>query len=386
MDFRLGEAAERFREELRAWLALHLTPEVIEHEERTGDGINLDAHRKLAARGWVAANWPREYGGQGRDPYEMYAMDVELQRSGYPRNVLITTSLVGNTLRVVGSERQKREIVPRIVRGEVIIALGYSEPQSGSDIADARTRAERDGDDWLIHGQKMFTTGAHLANYVFVLARTDPALPKRQGLTLFLVPTDVPGFEAQAVHTLGGERTNLTFYSGVRVPDWLRVGEVNGGWDVMKVALTLEQGVGYIANAEVLLEAALVWARRSGRIAEPVVRERLARAAMCAEVGTLLERRSTWAAATGDRSARVAGPMAKLYSSETFVAAASDLMDLLGPDALTRRGDPASDAAASAVEYLQRFCHGTTIYAGTSEVMRSQIAESGLGLPRSRAK
>jgi alkylation response protein AidB-like acyl-CoA dehydrogenase len=386
MDFGLGEKAEAFRSEVRAWLAEHLTPEVIEHEERTGDGLNFGAHRAMAARGWVAANWPREYGGQERDPYEMYALEAELQRAGYPRNVLITTSLVGNTLRVVGSERQKAEILPRIVRGEVIISLGYSEPHSGSDIADARTRAERDGDSWRIDGQKMFTTGAHLAHYVFVLARTDPSLPKRQGLTLFLVPTDLPGFEAQAVQTLGGERTNLTFYSNLRVPDWLRVGEVNGGWDVMKVALTLEQGVGYIANAEVLVEAALEWARRTGRIADPQVRERLARAALCAEVGMLLERRSTWAADTGDRSARVAGPMAKLYSSEAFVGAASDLMDLLGPDALARRGDPGGDAAAATVEYFQRFCHGTTIYAGTSEVMRSQIAEAGLGLPRSRAK
>ncbi|HXZ85548.1 MAG TPA: acyl-CoA dehydrogenase family protein [Myxococcota bacterium] len=385
MDFALGEKAEKFRAEVRAWLAENLTPEVIEHEERTGDGLNLDSHRKMAARGWVAANWPREYGGQERDPYEMYAMETELQHSGYPRNVFITTSLVGNTLRVVGSERQKREILPRIVRGELIISLGYSEPHCGSDIADARTRAERDGDDWLIHGQKMFTTGAHLANYVFVLARTDASLPKRQGLTLFLVPTDLPGFEAQAVHTLGGERTNLTFYSGVRVPDWLRVGELNGGWDVMKVALALEQGVGYTGNAEVLLDAALAWARRTGRISDPIVRERLARVAQCAEVGTLLEKRSTWAAATGDRSARVAGPMAKLYSSEIFVAAASDLMDLLGADALARRGEGEPDDAAM-VEFYQRFCHGTTIYAGTSEVMRSQIAEAGLGLPRSRAK
>ena len=199
------------------------------------------------------------------------------------------------------------------------------------------------------------------------------------------MPTDLPGFEAQAVHTLGGERTNLTFYSGVRVPDWLRVGEVNGGWDVMKVALSLEQGIGYTGGAEMLLEAALAWARRSGRIAEPGVRERLARVAMCVEVGTLLERRSTWAAATGDRSARIAGPMAKLYSSEIFVAAASDLMDLLGPDALERGTDPTT-GDGTRVEYLQRFCHGTTIYAGTSEVMRSQIAEAGLGLPRSRAK
>jgi alkylation response protein AidB-like acyl-CoA dehydrogenase len=386
MDFRLGEKAEKFRGEVQAWLAQNLTREVHEHEERTGDGLNLAAHRKMAERGWVAANWPREYGGQERDLYEMYAMEVELQLSGYPRNVFITTSLVGNTLRVVGSERQKREILPRIVKGELILALGYTEPHSGSDIADARTRAERDGDGWRIDGQKMFTTGAHLADYVFLLARTDPALPKRQGLTLFLVPTDAEGFEAQAVQTIGGERTNLTFYSGVHVPDWLRVGEVNGGWDVMKVALTLEQGSGYTGSAEALLGAALAWARKTGRIAEPRVRERLARVAARVEVATLLERRSIWAASTHDRSARVAGPMAKLYSSEIFVQAASDLMDLLGPDALERQGGPGIGDAGALVEHYQRFCHGTTIYAGTSEVMRSQIAEAGLGLPRSRAK
>ena len=137
---------------------------------------------------------------------------------------------------------------------------------------------------------------------------------------------------------------------------------------------------------ERLLDAAVAWAQRTGRISDPRVRERLARVALTAEVGTLLEKRSTWAAATGDRSARVAGPMAKLCSSEIFVAAASDLMDLLGPDSLPRRDAAGADAAAAMVEFYQRFCHGTTIYAGTSEVMRSQIAEAGLGLPRSRAK
>jgi len=386
MDFRLGEKAEKFGGEVRAWLAENLTREVMEAEERTGDGLDPGCHRKLAGRGWVAANWPREYGGQERDLYEMYAMEVELQRAGYPRNVLITTSLVGNTLRVIGSERQKREILPGIVKGELILALGYTEPHCGSDVADARTRAERDGDGWRIDGQKMFTTGAHLADYVFVLARTDPKLPKRQGLTMFLVPTSSEGFEAQAVHTIGGERTNLTFYSGVHVPDWLRVGEVNGGWDVMKVALTLEQGSGYTGNAEILFGAALAWARSSGRIADPRVRERLARVATRIQVATLLELRSVWAASTQDRSARVAGPMAKLYSSENFVQAASELMDMLGPDALERGGGPGIGDAGALVEHFQRFCHGTTIYAGTSEVMRSQIAEAGLGLPRSRAK
>jgi alkylation response protein AidB-like acyl-CoA dehydrogenase len=388
MDFRLSEHVEKFVAEVGAFLREHYDDEAKAHEERTGDGFSPRLHRALAQRGWVAADWPREYGGQERDPYEMYVLDREFSRTGCPRNTPITTSLVGNTLRLIGTERQKREILPRVVRGEVTIALGYTEPHCGSDVADARTRAERDGDDWLINGQKMFTTGGHLTDYVFVLARTSPDKPKRDGLTLFLVPTRSPGFEAQAVMTVGGERSNLTFYQNVRVPDWLRVGEVDGGWEVMKVALGLEQGTGYSGAGEALLEHALEWARGAqidGRpaLADPLVRERLARAALRTEVGRLLERRFVWMLATRRRM-RSEGPMCKLWTSESVVADARDLLDLAGPDGLPR-GTHHSPGAPG-VEYFQRFSQGMTIYAGTSEVMRSLIAEQGLGLPRSRAK
>jgi alkylation response protein AidB-like acyl-CoA dehydrogenase len=204
MDFRLSDVAEAFRLEVRSWLDENLTPEVIEHEERTGDGFHPETHRALARKGWVAASWPKEFGGQERDAFEMYVMEEEFLKAGFPRNTGMTTSLVGNTLRVVGTERQKQEFLPGIVAGEVTIALGYTEPHCGSDIADARTRAVRDGDDWILNGQKMFTTGSHLTSHVFVLARTDTDKPKHRGLTLFLVRTDSEGFEAQPVHTLSG--------------------------------------------------------------------------------------------------------------------------------------------------------------------------------------
>ena len=383
MDFRLTPEAQEFYAEVCAFFDEHLDAETIAREERTGDGFDRAFHEALAERGWVAADWPKEFGGQERDAHEMYVLDQEFLRRGCPRNTSVTTGLVGNTLRVVGTERQKRELLPGIASGRIVISLGYSEPQAGSDVAAAQTRARREGDHWRIDGQKMFTTGAHLTDYIFLLARSDASGGKRDGLTMFLVPTDSEGFEAQAVPTLGGERTNLSFYSGVRVPDWLRVGEVGGGWDVMKVALSLEQGVGFSGSAETLHRRALEWAERAGRLDDPLVRERLARTALNAEVGKLLEQRAVWMTAEG-RPMRAEGPMCKLFTSEALIEDAGSLLDMLGPDALESGGGPTSPAAA-AVEFFQRYAQGTAIYAGTSEIMRSLIAEQGLGLPRSRS-
>src|SRR5690606_11289616 len=148
---------------------------------------------------------------------------------------------IAGVIRAIGTERQRAEILPLALRGEILIVLGFTEPECGSDVASAATRAVRDGDEWVINGQKMFTTNAHVADYVFLLARTDPDLPKHKGLTTFLVPLDQPGVSIQPVMTMSGERTNITFYDGARVHGDLRIGEVNGGWDAMGVALTLER-------------------------------------------------------------------------------------------------------------------------------------------------
>lgn len=388
MDFRLGERSDEFRAEVAAFLDEHLTDEIIERVDATGTVHDWGFHRALAEQGWLAAAWPEAYGGQGRDPFEMAVFGQEAARRHAPMDGLATTMMVARTLLHVGTEEQKRAIVPRAVRGEILICLGYSEPDAGSDVAAARTRAVRDGDEWVITGQKMFTTLAHESEYVFLLTRTNPDVPKHQGLTMFLVPLDSPGIEIHPVHTLGGERTNITFYNDVRVPDRGRVGDVDGGWNVMTVALTFERSGGGGWETRRVLDHCIEWARTTRRpdgrrvIDDPVVRERLARVATECEVARLLGLRTSWVAHRGDLPG-VEGSMSKLFASEAFQRACSDLLDLVGPEGLRRHGEP--DAPADGwIEHAYRHAAVGTIYGGSSEIQRGIIAERGLRLPRTR--
>jgi alkylation response protein AidB-like acyl-CoA dehydrogenase len=329
-----------------------------------------------------------EYGGQGRDPFEMTAMRDELRMAGVPTDGLGQTIIVARTIRAVGTEEQKQQFLPPALAGETIFALGYTEPDSGSDVAAAKTRAIRDGDDWIIEGQKMFTTLAHEAAYVFLLTRTNPDVPKHRGLTMFLVPLDAPGVEIHPVHTMGGERTNATFYSGVRVPDSLRVGEVDGGWDVMTVALTFERGGFALSEADRVWQQTVDWASTTHRpdgtrvIDDPLVRERLAVMRMHDEVARLLALRCSHVAATGALPG-VEGSMHKLFYAESMTADADELVDMLGVDGVLPHGDPEAPVDGW-VEHLYRHAAVTTIYGGTSEVQRDIIASRGLGLPRNR--
>ncbi len=388
MDFRLGERSEMFRQEARAFLDEAFTDEVREHLHRTGVHHNWDFHRALVERGWLAPGWPEEYGGQGRDPMEMLAFAEEFQTAGAPTYGVGTTLIVANIIRHIGTDEQKRLILPPALGGQIIIVLGLTEPESGSDVAAAQTRAVRDGDQWVINGQKMFTTNAQEADYAFMLTRTSPDLPKHQGLTTFLVPLKQPGVEIQPVYTLSGERTNLTFYSDVRVDDALRLGEVDGGWDVMGVMLTLERAGAQGGESVRLLAAMEEWARTAvdpegrPRAEDPDVRARLGRAAAENEVCTLLARRCAWVNESG-RLPGVEGSMGKLFSSEALTRQSADFMDLLGPDGVRSEGDPTAPARGAA-DYAFRFALGATTYGGTSEIQRNIIAQRGLGLPRGR--
>jgi alkylation response protein AidB-like acyl-CoA dehydrogenase len=273
------------------------------------------------------------------------------------------------------------------VAGE-IIALGFSEPESGSDVAAAQTRAVRDDDGWVINGQKMFTTNAQDADYVFMLTRTNPDVPKHQGLTTFLVSMRQPGIEVRPVFTVSGERTNLTFYADVRVDDSMRIGQVDGGWDVMTVGLTFERSGAQGGESIRLLKAMEHWATptkdREGRprADDPTVRARLGRAAAENEVSTLLARRSAWIQSSQGVSG-VEGSMGKLFASEALTRQGADFVDMLGPDGLRSMADPAA-VEHGAAEYAFRFALGTTTYGGTSEIQRNIIAQRGLGLPRPR--
>jgi 3-oxocholest-4-en-26-oyl-CoA dehydrogenase alpha subunit len=388
VDFRLGESSEMFRQEARAFLDEVFTDEMEDQIHRTGVHHNWDFHRALVERGWLAPGWPEEFGGQGRDPLEMLAFAEEFHRAGAPTYAVGTTLMVANIIRHIGTDEQKELILPPALGGETIIVLGFTEPESGSDVAAAQTRAVRDGDEWVVNGQKMFTTNAQEADYVFMLTRTNPDVPKHQGLTTFLVPLRQEGVEIQPVHTLSGERTNLTFYSDVRVDDSLRIGEVNGGWDVMKVGLTLERAGDQGGESIRLLRAMEGWAGATvddegcARADDPDVRARLGRAAAENEVTTLLCRRCAWVNESG-RLPGVEGSMSKLFASEALTRQSADFVDLLGRDGIRSHGDPSAPAGGAA-DYDFRFALGTTTYGGTSEVQRNIIAQRGLGLPRSR--
>jgi alkylation response protein AidB-like acyl-CoA dehydrogenase len=296
--------------------------------------------------------------------------------------------MVGATLLLQGSDEHRREVVPRILAGEVMCCLGYSEPDAGSDVAAVATRAVRDGDAWVIDGQKMFTTMAHEAQYVFLLCRSNFEAPKHKGMTMFLVPMDTPGIEVTPVETMGGERTNITFYSDVRVPDSCRVGAVDDGWTVMHAALVYERNSANWGEPHHLVETMAHWATTttlpdgSRPFDDPAVQEVLARWTTELEAGRLLLFRSAWLAAQGGLP-HVEGSMAKLHITEAFVRASSELLDLLGPDGLLQMGEEGT-VERGLVEHAFRHAVVTTIYGGSSEVQREIIAGRGLGLPRSR--
>lgn len=376
MHFRLDEA-EAFRTDVRAYLNEVLTPEFEERVYRSGVAHDGDFARGLVDKDLFAPD---------RSAIEIQLLKEELMYAEAPVYLSETTRMVASVIGRVGAPQMKERILPGAMNGDVTIALGFTEPECGSDVAAATTKAVRSGDGWIINGSKMFTTNGHIADYVFLLTRTNLDKPKHQGLTMFLVPLDAPGVEAQAVWTLSGERTNITFYSDVRVGDDCRIGDVDGGWAVLSIALHDEHASGWGPHIARLLDHAERWANSTAnasgvqRIAEGEVRRRLSRVAIEVEVATLLQHRCVWMAEQGQASI-AEGPMSKLFSTEALVRAAQDVNELVGPDALRSYFEPTAPEKGR-FEHLMRFSLGTTIYAGTSEVQRTIIAQRGLGLPR----
>ena len=387
MDFHLGEKADEVRREIRAFLNTHFTEEERQRAVADGGGHDWDMYRKLAAEGWVSAGWPKEIGGGGRDPFEMLTLYWELCKAGFPWIGLLNSGFIGHTLMARGTDDQRENLVPRIASGEIAFALGYSEPGAGSDVAAARTSATRDGDDWIIDGQKMWTTTAHAAQYIFMLTRTATLDRPHRGLTLFIVPTDAEGVDIQPVHTMGGERSNAVYLTQVRVPDSARVGEVDKGWAVVRFALGLEQAMGFADLQERFLEKANAWALEEQANGErpfddPRVREQLGQTAIHTEVARLLRHRSTWLSAEGkDLGAK--GAMTKSFSASSYLEDAQAWTQIGGPSALIAEDQPGAIAEGSFEEAFRQ-TPVNTIYGGTVEILRSLVAEVELGLPKSR--
>jgi alkylation response protein AidB-like acyl-CoA dehydrogenase len=388
MDFAADAGAEELRQEARRFFATFVTPGVLERVRRTGTVYDPELHAALAARGWLTAFWPEEEGGLGWNAMRMAPIYEEAGLADAPMEGTLTTMLVAETLRQAASDSLRGRVLPGVRAGRTLLCLGLSEPGSGSDVAAASTRAVRDGDEWVVNGQKMFTTLAQVAHYVLLLTRTDTEVPKHKGLTVFLVPMASDGIEITPVETLGGERTNITFYTDVRVPDRWRVGEVNGGWSVVTTTLAFERGVfgAPTARCARLLDAAVRWAAAPGdagarRLDDPDVRRRLAYIAIENEVGRLLALRTVWTHARG-AVPTVEGAMAKLFSTERMQRIVRDLADLTGPEGL-RCGDQPLAVSDGDLERAYRHAPVETIYGGTSEIQRDIIAARRLGVGRS---
>lgn len=384
IEFGLGSEALAYAAEVDAFFRANLTPELKEHAHFSWEGHDPGLQRKLGEAGLLFPGWPKEDGGRGLSPYAITAGADVWADHGWTTYATGTTGMIGTIIRKFGTNEVRQDVLTKIVAGEIICSLGYSEPASGSDVFAAQCRATPVDGGWRIDGTKMFTSGANLSSYVLMLARTDPEAPKHKGLTMFVVPLKAEGVTIQPVHTFMDERTNITFYDGVIIPDSYRLGDVNGGNRVMSAALELEHGGGFSRDQFNMLHAAEALCREidwHGRplIEDAAARARLARAYANAQASRLLGYRSMWAGVNG-KSHPAYGPMTKMFSSERFLSDVRDLMNLTAPVSLSRE-----DGHAGEINLAYRHAHGTRVYGGTSQVHRSIIAERFLGLPRSRA-
>jgi alkylation response protein AidB-like acyl-CoA dehydrogenase len=327
MDFSLSSDAEAFRDEARRFAEEHVTDAVVAEAHRTGTMHNWNLHRALGARRWIAAPWPSCDGGLDFSGATMVVLLEELHARRAPFDGWAVTMSGANALRDCGSATLRKNVLPKVLAGDSLIALGFTEPDAGSDVAAARTRAERDGESWILTGTKMFTTMAHEAEWILLLARTSVDGPKHAGLSMFLVPTETEGIEVVPVHTLGGERTNITFYNETRIGDEWRVGDVGDGWRVLTRSLNAERGSAFgawpdfIGTSRKILDMSIEWYRRQSPddvMATGILdRERIGRAATRHEVARLLGHRAIWAAELGV-DPMVEAAMAKVFVTESL--------------------------------------------------------------------
>ena len=382
---------KQLRDQLRAYFAAMMTPELIAEVQSSGEGgggpLYHQALQKMGADGWIGVGWPKQYGGQGRTPIEQFIFSDEVQRAGFPLPFL-TINSVGNTIMEFGTDEQKREFLPRILQGRLHVAIGYTEPGAGTDLASLRTRAVKDGDDYVINGNKVFTSLANYSDYIWLAARTDPDAPKHAGISIFMVDTKLPGFKLTPIWTMAGVRTNATYFEDVRVPKSALVGGENMGWSLIVNQLNHERialmTVGPLGRH---LEEVRRWARETrladGRrvIDQPWVQLNLARVRVGWEALRLLAWRQAWCMTNGGVNFADASTV-KVYASEYYIDAYRRLMEVLGQRGTLRR-DSAAALLHGRIEMLYRAMLILTFGGGTNEVQRDIIAMAGLQMPRS---
>jgi alkylation response protein AidB-like acyl-CoA dehydrogenase len=390
----LAETPEQqaLRKELREYFAAMLTPEVRAELGESGEGRPLfrELVRKLGADGWLGLGWPKEFGGQGRPATDQFIMFDEIQRAHAPFP-FVTVNTVGPAIMAHGTQAQKDQYLTGILQGEINFAIGYTEPEAGTDLAALRCSAVLDGDEWVINGNKVYTSGANQSDYVWLACRTDTEAPKHQGITLIIVPTNTPGFEWTPIVTVGGVMTTATYYNDVRVPKENVIGEINGGWKLITMQLNHER-VGLAALSgltERLLDDVTTWCRvtPSGTgndqkmIDVPWVQADLAKSHAVLDAIRLM----TWklAKAVSDNTlgpAEASG--VKVFGTEKAVEVYRILQGILGPVSHLREGSEGA-VIHGEVERAARAAQINTFGGGVNEIQRELVATAGLGLVRS---
>ncbi|HTY17737.1 MAG TPA: acyl-CoA dehydrogenase family protein [Myxococcota bacterium] len=387
MHVELTPELQALQTELRSYFARLMTQEL--QQEIAGSEGGGPLYRKtlkqMGADGWLGIGWPKQWGGQGRTPIEQMIFADEVQRAGFPLPFL-TLNTVGPTLMHYGSDELREEFLPRILRGECHFSIGYSEPGAGTDLASLKTRAVRDGDDWVIDGQKVFTSLADFADYIWLAARTDPQAPKHRGISMFVVPTTSPGFKLTPTWTMGGVRTNTTYYESVRVPNRYLVGGENKGWSLITSQLNHERvSLTPYGPSQRMFEEVRRYAKETkladGRrvIDQGWVRDALAWVWAKLEALRLMQWKLAWSMTRGRLHPADASAV-KVYATELYVQAYRRLMEILGPAGALSADSPGA-VARGRLERMYRATLILTFGGGTNEVQRDIIAMAGLGLP-----
>ena len=378
MDFSrvaLSPEDTAFLDETREFITKRVTEEVLRRDREFGENFDEQVHLALGEAGYLASDWKLESDG-GFSPVRRRIFELEIGRAHTPWYHWGTTSVVARLVEQFGAPELAGQVVPGVLSGETRLCLGYTEPEGGSDVATCNTRAVRDGNAWIINGAKMFTSNAQNAKFVFLLTNTDPQGPKHKNLTMFLVPLDSPGIEIQGIRTLDGDRTNIIFYSDVRVDDLYRIGDVNGGWTVMRSALDSEHGIvdredhglqsisGMSGHGLMTAEAVDTVAAIVSDVDDESVKYRLGRSV-----------------ARMEAALSTPGMFGRVAMAQTMRDISVDLMDVLGA-ASALPTDARGSADDGTTEYLFRLAVPTGIYGGTLEVFRNMIAQHALKLGR----
>ena len=381
---------EELRRELRSYFAQLMTPERVDAlssvDGEVGSGnVYRDTVAQMGKDGWLTLSWPKEFGGQGRPPMDGLIFSDEAAIAGAPVPFL-TINSVAPTIMAFGTDEQKKFYLPKIALGELHFSIGYSEPGAGTDLAALRTTAVRDGDDYVVNGQKMWTSLIQYADYVWLAVRTNPEAKKHRGISMLIVPTDVDGFSWTPVHTMAGVDTSATYYQDVRVPVTNLVGDENAGWKLVTNQLNHERVA--LVSAQpifVALNAVREWAQNtkdihgSRLIDSEWVQLNLARVHAKAEVLKLIN----WELASSDDAAPspADASAAKVFGTELATEAYRLLMEVLGSAATVRQDSPGA-LLRGRVERMHRACLILTFGGGTNEIQRDIIGMVALGLPR----